>query len=282
MRHPASTTMLSSISVSRRQSRRARRCPSPQSPRGSTQTLGRSSAARLEILVVVEIAVALQQAEAARVGHLEAAGLMRRGLSSGRHSHSPLSKCSSRPSESCTSGRKSSKRSRRVLAEEEHAGQRRDAELSDGAAREQPRTRRRPSSASPGSHHEAVGAGDARPVEERVDRRARRVRRRAPPARTRGSTGTLRRARFAVFDRQPARRQAVDLLAPERAEVAGAEEDDDLVVVLRPSAAGSGCGSRRSRCPAESWLGKVVLAVVELRGRERRRADAGHPRRRSV
>ena len=45
----------------------SRTAPAPHVPTGSTQAFGRRMVVRLEILVVVEIAVALEQSEAAGI-----------------------------------------------------------------------------------------------------------------------------------------------------------------------------------------------------------------------
>ena len=83
--------------------------PLPQSCSGSTQTEGRALVAERLVLVVVEVAVALQQAEAARVLVDEGETCSVGGLVSGRQTHSPLPRHIDSPSESWISSRHSSR-----------------------------------------------------------------------------------------------------------------------------------------------------------------------------
>ena len=84
----------------------------------------------------------------------------------------------------------------------------------------------------PGPDGEAVGAGNARAVEQRVDDHGvavgdRRLDPESPEEREFLAFG------LAHLERQPARREAVELILAERAEIARALEDGDLVEAVR-------------------------------------------------
>ena len=82
---------------------------------------------------------------------------------------------------------------------------------------------------------EPVGAGHRGAVEEREDRRPGRHRPSASRSRTRGSTGTppARPPSPSTLSARPARREAVFLVPAEEAEIARAQEGDELVEDLR-------------------------------------------------
>ena len=193
------------------------------------------SATRLEVLVVVEVAVALEQAEARRVRRLEGRSPGgARGLSSGRQSHSPVARLEQQAVGVVHLGTEVVEVPLRVLAVEEHARERRDAELLDVVAQEEPRLDV-DARLLAGRHHEAVGAGDARAVEQRVDASS-------PCAVSAGRTSQNSRNHgnsspdgSAVSIASPRAESAEHLVAADRAEVARAEEDDHLVAVLAAS-----------------------------------------------
>ena len=152
-----------------------------------------------------------------------------------------------------------------VLAVEEHAGERRDAELAHLLAQEETALdldRRLLARAD----HEAIGAGEARAVEQGVDRQA------VGPGGGADQpelleVGELLAPGLRRVDTEPARRQPEPLVLPDRPEVARAEEDDDLVVVVPRLDRIVDAEARIAellRHPA----GEVGLAVVELVGRE--------------
>ena len=129
----------------------------------------------VQILVAFEVAVALHQPESARIGVAEVRHGLVAGLRSGRQIHSPVPDCISRPSESCTSGRKSSEGAPVVLALEEHRGQRGDSHTGQSASREQ-RHGDIEGRRFGGIDDEPVGSGDGRAVEQRIDGRMVRIR----------------------------------------------------------------------------------------------------------
>ena len=120
---------------------------------------------------------------------------------------------------------------RLVLAEEEHAGQRRDAERRDLRAQEQAR-----------AHvHHRLAAGTNVELVRAASRAASRAARRASACVASAAGFTSQNSDEARkllalaadgVDRETARRQAVALAGAERAEVARAEEHGDLVLVL--------------------------------------------------
>ena len=141
--------------------------PLPQSPIGSTQARGAQLVAHA-VLVMVEVAVALQQAEAARV----VVGEARR--------HGPRRIVERPPDALARAGPHGEAvgivhlgppvdgGGLRRLGIPVHRGQRRDAEALDVLAQEQ-RGLDVHDHALGALQREAVGAGEARPVEQRVD-----------------------------------------------------------------------------------------------------------------
>jgi hypothetical protein len=157
----------------------------------------------------------------------------------------------------------------RVLAEEEHARQRGEPELRDRPPREEPRLHLDPR-LDPREHVEPVGPGDARPVEQRVEDEVLRVlRRRLEPEL--GERGELLARRLDGVDRDPPRREAVHVVAPERAEVARTEEHDELVPVGLALQRVVHAEARVADV-ARDAVREVVLPVVEALGVERHRA----------
>ena len=109
---------------------------------------------------------------------------------------------------------------------------------------------------------EAVRAGDARRIEQRIDGQQRRVG--APACRARTSVKRGNSSSPPAVDGQPARRQAVLPLAAHRAKVARALECRDVVL---PVGVEVDAESRRSRDPWAVRDGlQAALAVVEHLG----------------
>ena len=144
--------------------------PDSQFPIGSTQTLGPALEQRLRVFVVRGLAIALHQPEAVRIGRAER----------GDEQPARIDERTPDPFAGAGVDRQAVRivdlgpvvvATRLVLAEREHAGQRRDAELGDRLARKD--------SCGHLHHgvdarrdHEPVGAGDAARFEQRVDRQA--------------------------------------------------------------------------------------------------------------
>ena len=130
----------------------------------------------------------------------------------------------------------------------------------------------------PRGHDEAIGSRHARAVEQREQLHARGVGGGFDEPEL-DEVGELLAARLDGVDGESAGRQAVDVVAAEGAEVARAQEDDDLVVVLRPLQrivdADSGVPD-----VGRDAIREGVLAVVEEAGGEGQRALPGRRRRR--
>ena len=119
---------------------------------------------------------------------------------------------------------------RLVLAELVHARQRRDAERRDGRAQVQPRAHFHDGLVAR-RHVELIGAVDARRVEQREHAQRARVRSGLHDPEL-GEVGKLLALTADGVDGQAARREAVAGAGRERAEVARAQEHDQLVFVL--------------------------------------------------
>ena len=234
---------------------------------------------RLQILVAGEPAIALQQAEAAqRLRPVEPEG----------SDESAGARIVQRPPDPLAAAGQDLQAvgvmhlgaevagARLVLAGQEHAGQRRQSQRGDPAAQEQPRLHLHPGRAFGAAARrdvEAVGAGHARPDQARIQRHARRVGRGLLEPEAVEAREFLALAAGGVH-RQAARRQAVLLAGAERAEIARAQEDDQLVAVVRavqrgvqPKARDLG---RRARTGQRRQL-RGIAAVVEGGGRHLQR-----------
>ena len=117
------------------------------------------------------------------------------------------------------------------------------------------------------THDEAIGAGDAPRIEQRIDRELGGIGGRAHQPELDERRELLAGGEAGV-DREPARRQAVDLSLAERAEIAGAEEHQHLVLVFRGVQRVMHAKSGETG-EAHVRLGELVVAVVELVGRVR-------------
>ena len=235
---------------------------------------------RLGVFITAEIAVALHQAEALRVGHAECAGAG--ALRVDQRAPQPLA-VASRDHQAVGVVHLGAKvtQPRRVLAMQKHAGQRRDAQGGDGSgalcqsvAQEQAHAHIDHRFVA-GAQAELVSAGGARRVELRVQGQRFRIRRGAFEPECLEDRELLG-PRAAGIDRQAARRQAVLLAPPERAKVARAEEDDQLVLVGRvvergvdPKAgvAGSAPGRRRDGVFAVVVVLRVEADLAHTGGR---------------
>src|SRR5450830_1477521 len=117
-----------------------------------------------------------------------------------------------------------------VLTEEEHAGQRRDAELGDVGAQIQLRldVNHR---IHAGTQHETISAGRTRRIQQRIDRQllVTRVRPAQPEL---GKARKLLARIQRRIDRQTARRDTVTLALAHGAEIARTEEGQDIVLFL--------------------------------------------------
>src|SRR5690606_7712677 len=118
-----------------------------------------------------------------------------------------------------------------MRAEEEHAGERRDADLIDLDARIE-RGAHLGHGLFAGMQDEAIGAGDARAVEEGMDDEEIGLRRRLLDPELAEDREFLA-ARIAGVEGKAARRQAIGLAARHGAEIGGALEDDELVEIVR-------------------------------------------------
>ena len=187
--------------------------------------------AGLEVFVAGEVAVALHQAEAAQRAHGERGGQL------------PARVLQRAPQPFAVAGGDHQAIGvvylgaevvavRLVLAELEHAGERGDAQRGDRPAQVEPRTHV-DRGLRAGRDLEAVGTGGTWRFQQRVDDERSRAGRRALQPEDREARELLALPADGV-DRQPACRQPVTLLGAERAEVAGAEEDDELVLVVGP------------------------------------------------
>jgi hypothetical protein len=219
---------------------------------------------------VVEVAVALEEAEAARVVHLEAAHAERLRVVEG----APQPLAGREAEEDAVGvvhlGPPVVEPPRRVLAVVEHGGERADAELVDLATEEEAHLDLH-GRLLPRRDDEPIGAGHARAVEQREDHQILRAgsRRHEPEF---PEPRELLAPRLRRVDREPACRQPEHLVASHRAEVGRAEEDDDFVVVV---------ASLERVVDAEAGVaellrhaaGELVLAVVELARREAQRRD---------
>ena len=222
---------------------------------------GAEVGARLQVLVVLEVAVALEQAETARVVHLQRVHLQRVRVV--ERPPQPLTRIEvqQQPVRVVHLGTEVDGRLQGVLAVEEHAGERRDAQHRDRAPQKHTRLHMHHRLVA-GFDREAIGAGDARPVEQGIDHQVLGVSGRAHQPEL-AEVGKLLRCRRDGVDGNPAGGEPVDLAAPEGAEITGADEHDQLVVIVRPvqrvvdaeSGVAEVCGNP---------VGKVVLAVVEL------------------
>ena len=149
-----------------------------------------------------------------------------------------------------------------VGAEEVHAGQWRDADLGDVGAKEQAGVDRHHGAVAR-CHVEAVGAGDARAVEQRADlQRIARIARAQHPEM--GEGRELLGLAEAGLEGQAARRDAEAGVAGHRPEIAGAQEGQQLLrhpAILEQVVDAKACkaGILRQR------LGNLDLAEVEQR-----------------
>ena len=153
------------------------------------------------------------------------------GLISGRQSHSPSPVATIRPSESCTSGLKSTRcgwfsPNWYMLVSGATPSVR------DGRAQVQPRAHFHDGLVAR-RHVELIGAAHARRVEQREHAQRARVRSGLHDPEL-GEVGELLALAAHRVDGQAARRQAVARSGRERAEVARAQEHDELVFVLGP------------------------------------------------
>src|SRR6266404_9062765 len=186
--------------------------------------------AGFEVLVVAEVAVTLDQAEPLWVQRLERVHAER--LRVVERPPQPLAlEVDLQAVGVVDLGPEVGKRPDRVLAEVEHAGERRDPELLHGFAQEQPALDRDDRLLA-GRDDEAIRARDARAVEEREDFEALRTRRGGDEPEL-AEVRELLAARQRGIDGEPARREPVLLVRADGTEVARAEKDDHLVEAIR-------------------------------------------------
>src|SRR5947209_9413886 len=172
---------------------------------------------------MIEVAIALQKAEPAGLLHPEVAHVQRAAVVERTPQPLAAREAEQEPVGIVHLGAKVVEGPIGVLAVEEHAGERRDPELAHLPPQEETAVdvdRRLLARAE----HEAIGAGEARAVEEGVERQA-------------GGPGSgahqpellevreLLTPGLRRVDTEPARRQPEPLLLPDRPEIARAEED---------------------------------------------------------
>jgi hypothetical protein len=196
--------------------------PAPQSPTGSTQRARPLLVVRLEILIEGEIALALEQAEAAGFRSWNALSSSRIGLRSDRQIHSPLPACISRPSESWTRGK--SPKSVSLFSACQNMLVSGAIPSRRGRDRGNNRRLHRRDGLLAGLDHEAVGARQARTVEQRVDHDLL-----GPGSRLDDpellEVRELLGAIDGGVDRDPARGEPIAEILGDGAEVAGSDED---------------------------------------------------------
>ena len=187
--------------------------------------------ARFEVLVMAEVAVALHQAEAPRAGGGEGAEQRPPRVDEGPPQPLAAAGMQRETIGIVHLGAIVLALRALVLAEGEHAGERRDAELAELLAQ-----------VEPGFHlehrllarlqDEAVGAARAPRVEQRVNGQLLGARRR-PFDPELGKARELLAGRRNWVDRQAARRQPVELRLAQGAQIARAEEHQHLVLEAR-------------------------------------------------
>jgi len=191
---------------------------------------------RLQILVVREVPAALREAEALRRAVAEAAGLQRGGVGERPPKRLALARLHQQPVAVVDGGAEVARGEGsglgRLRAEEEHAGAGGDAHARQVAPGEEGRA---------DMHHrglarldvEEVGAGDVVALQQRVDAQEADARGGALDPEFGEGREFLARRRGGS-NGQPAGGNAVALAPPDRAEVAGAQEDAELVEMVGP------------------------------------------------
>src|SRR5437899_5501878 len=227
---------------------------------------------RLEIFVVIEVAIALAEPESRRIRELERGH--KQSLRIGERTKNPFTGAgvNGQAVRIVDLGPEVLSRWALVFAEIEHAGQRRETKLRHVFAKKQPGPDI-DQRVDAGAQDELVGAARAGRIEQRVDRK--RL----------GAWGgpldpELDEARkFLAFgvggvDRKPARRGAVELTHAQRAKVACPQKGEDLVLVAGGVDRVMHAESRKAG-PAHCRGVELVGPVIEKAGLEFDVANAG-------